>query len=83
MVRDAIGGGHGARAQNHGAAVAGDSIENAVIATFSLGETAQLHSIAAQLGTVLKISIGEVHSVLTGARKEEFYAPLGSRTSQR
>jgi ribulose-5-phosphate 4-epimerase/fuculose-1-phosphate aldolase len=48
--------------------VAGDSIENAVIATFSLEETAQLHWIAAQLGTVQKISTGEVGSALTGAQ---------------
>jgi ribulose-5-phosphate 4-epimerase/fuculose-1-phosphate aldolase len=52
----------------HGVAVAGDSIENAVIATFSLEETAQLHWIARQLGTVQKISTGEVRSALTGAQ---------------
>ena len=45
-----------------------------LIATFSLEETAQLHWIAAQLGPVQKISTGEVRSVLTGARKEEFYS---------
>src|SRR5262249_12542865 len=74
MVRDAIGDGMALVLKNHGVAVCGDSIENAVIATFSLEETAQLHWIAARLGTVQKISTGEVRSVLTGARKEEFYS---------
>jgi hypothetical protein len=60
--------------KNHGVAVCGDSIENATIATFALEETAQLQWIAAQVGTVQKISTGEVRSVLTGARKEEFYS---------
>ena len=97
MVRDAIGDGVALVLKNHGVAVCGDSIENAVIATFSLEETARLHWIAAQLGTVQKISTGEVRSVLTGSRKEEFYnhvwghyerldpwdsaAPLGGRGS--
>src|SRR5216684_2982423 len=60
--------------KNHGIAVCGDSIENACIAAFALEETAQLHWIAAQIGPVQKISTGEVRSVLTGARKAEFFA---------
>ena len=40
----------------------------------ALEETAQLQWIAAQVGPVQKISTGEVRSVLTGARKEEFYS---------
>jgi ribulose-5-phosphate 4-epimerase/fuculose-1-phosphate aldolase len=74
MVRDVLGDGLAVILKNHGVAVCGDSIENATIATFALEETAQLHWIAAQLGPVEKISTGEVRSVLTGARKEEFYS---------
>jgi ribulose-5-phosphate 4-epimerase/fuculose-1-phosphate aldolase len=74
MVRDVLGDGLAVILKNHGVAVCGDSIENATIATFALEETAQLHWIAAQLGPVGKISTGEVRSVLTGARKEEFYS---------
>lgn len=74
MARDAIGDSMALVLKNHGVAVCGDSIENATIATFALEETAQLHWIAAQVGPVQKISTGEVRSVLTGARKEEFYS---------
>lgn len=75
MCRDAIGDGMALILKNHGVAVCGDSIENATIATFALEETAQLQWIASQLGgQVQKISTGEVRSVLTGARKEEFYS---------
>jgi ribulose-5-phosphate 4-epimerase/fuculose-1-phosphate aldolase len=74
MCRDAIGDGLALVLKNHGVAVCGDSIENATIATFALEETAQLQWIAAQVGPVQKISTGEVRSVLTGARKEEFYS---------
>jgi ribulose-5-phosphate 4-epimerase/fuculose-1-phosphate aldolase len=74
MVRDVIADGVAVVLKNHGVAVCGDSIENATIATFALEETAQLHWIAAQVGKVQKISTGEVRSVLTGARKEEFYS---------
>jgi len=56
MCRDAIGDGMALVLKNHGVAVVGDSIENAVIATFSLEETAQLQWIAGQVGTVEKIS---------------------------
>src|ERR1700730_7087154 len=72
MVRDVIGDGYAAVLKNHGVAVCADSIENACIATFALEETARLHWIAAQIGPVAKVSTGEVRSVLTGARKEEF-----------
>ncbi|HZT27863.1 MAG TPA: class II aldolase/adducin family protein [Pseudolabrys sp.] len=97
MCRDAIGDSMALILKNHGVAVCGDSIENATIATFALEETAQLQWIAAQVGTVQKISTGEVRSVLTGARKEEFYShvwghyarldpwfcgPAGERTDQ-
>jgi L-ribulose-5-phosphate 4-epimerase len=74
MCVKAIGDAMALILKNHGVAVCGDSIENATIATFALEETAQLQWIAAQLGTVQKISTGEVRSVLTGARKEEFYS---------
>jgi L-ribulose-5-phosphate 4-epimerase len=74
MVRDAIGNGYAVVLKNHGMAVAADSIENACIAAFALEETAKLQWIAAQLGPVQKISTGEVRSVLTGARKEEFFS---------
>ena len=74
MCRDAIGDSVALVLKNHGVAVCGDSIENATIATFALEETAQLQWIAAQVGPVQKISTGEVRSVLTGARKEEFYS---------
>lgn len=74
MVSDLIADGYAVVLKNHGVAVAADSIENAVIATFSLEETAHLHWIAAQIGPVQKISTGEVRSVLTGARKAEFFA---------
>src|SRR5436190_7500854 len=74
MVRDGSGGGYAAVLKNHGVAVCADSIENACIATFALEETAQQQWIAAQVGTVQKISTGEVRSVLTGTRKEEFFS---------
>jgi L-ribulose-5-phosphate 4-epimerase len=74
MCRDAIGDAMALVLKNHGVAVCGDSIENATIATFALEETAQLQWIAHQLGNVQKISTGEVRSVLTGNRKEEFYS---------
>jgi len=74
MCVEAIGDSMALILKNHGVAVCGDSIENATIATFALEETAQLQWIAAQVGTVQKISTGEVRSVLTGARKEEFYS---------
>jgi ribulose-5-phosphate 4-epimerase/fuculose-1-phosphate aldolase len=70
MARDAIGDSMALVLKNHGIAVCGDSIENATIAMFALQEGAQLHWIAAQVGQVQKIS----RSVLTGARKEEFYS---------
>jgi len=74
MASDCMGENCAVVLKNHGVAVCSDSIENATIATFSLEETAQLHWIAAQLGPVQKISTGEVRSVLTGARKAEFFA---------
>lgn len=74
MASDAMGENCAVVLKNHGVAVCSDSIENACIAAFSLEETAQLHWIAAQLGPVQKISTGEVRSVLTGARKAEFFA---------
>jgi ribulose-5-phosphate 4-epimerase/fuculose-1-phosphate aldolase len=74
MARDAIGEGCALVCKNHGTIVCGDSIENACITAFALEETAQLHHLAAQLGPVQKISTGEVRSVLTGARKEEFFS---------
>jgi ribulose-5-phosphate 4-epimerase/fuculose-1-phosphate aldolase len=74
MVSDLVGDGFAVVLKNHGVAVCADSIENACIATFSLEETAELQWIAAQLGPVQKISTGEVRSVLTGARKAEFFA---------
>ncbi len=74
MASDAMGEGCAVVLKNHGIAVCSDSIENACITAFSLEETAQLHWIAAQLGPVQKISTGEVRSVLTGARKAEFFA---------
>ena len=74
MARDALGDSCALVLKNHGVIVCGDSIENAVITAFALEETAQLHWIAAQLGPVQKISTGEVRSVLTGARKEEYFS---------
>ena len=74
MVRDAIGDGYAVVLKNHGVVVAADSVENACIAAFALEETAQLQWLAASLGKVEKISTGEVRSVLTGARKEEFFS---------
>jgi ribulose-5-phosphate 4-epimerase/fuculose-1-phosphate aldolase len=74
MCSDLIADGFAIVLKNHGVAVAADTIENACIATFSLEETAQLQWIASQLGPVQKISTGEVRSVLTGARKAEFFA---------
>jgi len=59
--------------KNHGIAAAADSIENATITAFALEETAHLQWTAAQIGTPQKLSSGEVHSVLTGNRKIEFY----------
>jgi ribulose-5-phosphate 4-epimerase/fuculose-1-phosphate aldolase len=76
MVRDANGDGYATVLKNHGVAVCADS-ENACIATFALEETAHLQWIAVRLGTVQKISTGEVRSVLTGARKEEFFSHVG------
>jgi L-ribulose-5-phosphate 4-epimerase len=74
MCRDAIGDAMALVLKNHGVAVCGDSIENATIAAFALEETAHLQWIAAQIGTVQKISTGEVKNLLTGARKEEYYS---------
>ena len=74
MVSDLMGQGCAVVLKNHGVAVASDTIENACITAFALEETAHLHWIAAQLGTVQRISTGEVQSVLTCARKAEFFA---------
>jgi ribulose-5-phosphate 4-epimerase/fuculose-1-phosphate aldolase len=74
MVSDAMGESCAIVLKNHGIAACADSIENACITAFALEETAQLHWIAAQLGPVQKISTGEVRSVLTGARKAEYFA---------
>lgn len=74
MVAKAIGDGYAVVLKNHGVVVAADSVENATIAAFALEETAQLQWIASGLGTPQKISTGEVRSVLTGARKEEFFS---------
>ena len=74
MVVDALGEGCAVVLKNHGIAACSDSIENACVTAFALEETAHLHWIAAQLGPVQKISTGEVHSVLTGARKAEYFA---------
>lgn len=74
MVSDALGEGCAVVLKNHGVAACGDSIENACIAAFALEETAQLQWIASQVGKPQKISAGEVRSVLTGARKEEYYS---------
>jgi L-ribulose-5-phosphate 4-epimerase len=74
MVVDALGKGCAVVLKNHGIAACSDSIENACVTAFALEETAHLHWIAAQLGPVQKISTGEVHSVLTGARKAEYFA---------
>ncbi len=74
MASDAMGEACALVLKNHGTAVCSDSIENACITAFALEETAQLHWIAAQLGPVQKISTGEVRSVMTGARKAEFFA---------
>jgi ribulose-5-phosphate 4-epimerase/fuculose-1-phosphate aldolase len=82
MARDAIGEGCALVCKNHGTIVCGDSIENACITAFALEETAQLHHLAAQLGPVQKISTGEVRSVLTGARKEEFFSHVWGHYSR-
>lgn len=82
MARDAIGEGCALVCKNHGTIVCGDSIENACITAFALEETAQLHYLAAQLGPVQKISTGEVRSVLTGARKEEFFSHVWGHYSR-
>jgi L-ribulose-5-phosphate 4-epimerase len=74
MVSDLMAQGCAVVLKNHGMAVASDTIENACITAFALEETARLHWIAAQLGPVQRISSGEVQSVLTGARKDEFFA---------
>jgi ribulose-5-phosphate 4-epimerase/fuculose-1-phosphate aldolase len=74
MVSDAMGDSCALVLKNHGTAVCSDSIENACITAFALEETAHLHWVAAQLGPVQKISTGEVRSVMTGARKAEFFA---------
>ena len=82
LPRAAFGDGYAAVLKNHGVAVCADSIENACIATFALEETADLQWIAAQLGAVQKISTGEVRSVLTGARKEEFFSHVWGHYSR-
>lgn len=74
MVSELMADGYAVVLKNHGVAVCADSIENACIATFALEETAHLHWVASQLGPVQKISTGEVRSVLTGARKAEFFS---------
>ena len=74
MVREAMGEGCAVVLKNHGVVVASDSIENVCITLFALEETAQLHWYAAQLGKVERISSGEVRSVMTGHRYEEFFA---------
>lgn len=82
MVSDALGEGCAVVLKNHGVAACGDSIENACITAFALEETAQLQWIASQVGTVQKISVGEVRSVLTGARKEEFFSHVWGHYSR-
>ena len=74
VVREAMGEGCAVVLKNHGVVVASDSIENVCITLFALEETAQLHWYAAQLGKVERISSGEVRSVMTGHRYEEFFA---------
>jgi ribulose-5-phosphate 4-epimerase/fuculose-1-phosphate aldolase len=74
MVRDAMDAGCAVVLKNHGVVVASDTIENVCISLFALEETAQLHWYAAQLGKVERISSGEVKSVMTGHRYEEFFA---------
>jgi ribulose-5-phosphate 4-epimerase/fuculose-1-phosphate aldolase len=74
MASDAMGDSCALVLKNHGTAACSDSIENACITAFALEETAHLHWVAAQLGPVQKISTGEVRSVMTGARKAEFFA---------
>ncbi len=74
MAAECMGEGCAVVLKNHGVAVGSDTIENACITAFALEETAHLHWIAAQLGPVQRISTGEVHSVMTGARKAEFFA---------
>jgi ribulose-5-phosphate 4-epimerase/fuculose-1-phosphate aldolase len=82
MARDAMGDSCALVLKNHGVIVCSDSVENACITAFALEETAQLHWIAAQLGPVQKISTGEVRSVLTGARKEEFFSHVWGHYSR-
>jgi len=74
MVAKAIGDGAALVLKNHGAVVAGDTIENACVVAFALEETAHLQWITTALGAPQKISSDEVHSVLTGARKEEYFS---------
>lgn len=74
MVRDALGSNYGVVLKNHGVVVASDTIENVCITLFSLEDTAKLHWNAAQIGKVERISTGEVKSVMTGARYEEFFS---------
>jgi ribulose-5-phosphate 4-epimerase/fuculose-1-phosphate aldolase len=73
-VADKMGQGYAVVLKNHGVFVASDTIENVCIALFSLEETADLHWRAAQLGKVEVISSGEVKSVMTGTRYEEFFS---------
>lgn len=74
MVSDAMGENCAVVLKNHGVVVASDTIENVCISLFALEETAQLHWYAAQLGKVERISSGEVKSVMTGQRYEEFFS---------
>jgi ribulose-5-phosphate 4-epimerase/fuculose-1-phosphate aldolase len=76
MVRKAIGDGYAVVLKNHGVVVVGDTVENACVVAFALEETAQLQWIATALGTPQKISSGEVRSVLTGERKEEYFSHI-------
>ena len=74
MVVKAIGDGYALVLKNHGVVAVGDTVENACIVTLALEETAQLQWIATALGTPQKISTGQVRSVLTGRRKEEYFS---------
>src|SRR3984893_15164610 len=82
MASEAMGESCALVLKNHGIAACSDSIENACITAFALEETAQLQWIAAQIGPVQKISSGEVRSVLTGARKAEFFAHDGGHCAE-
>lgn len=74
MVRQALGDGYAVVLKNHGVVCVGDSPENACIVAFALEETAQLQWIASALGKVEPISTGEVRSVMTGKRHEEYFS---------